>query len=47
MIRWHWYNIFFQYGGYRGHVQLHITPLGWITLAVIAGAILISVAMQR
>jgi hypothetical protein len=47
MIARHWYNIFVWYNSYGGHVHLRITPLGWVTLAVIVAAILISVAMQR
>ncbi len=47
MIVRHWYNIVVWYGSYGGHFHLRITPLGWITLAVIVAAILISIAMQR
>jgi len=47
MIARHWYNLFVGYSYHGGHAHLRITPLGWITLAVIVAALLISVAMHR
>ena len=47
MIARHWYNIFFYHQVHLGHFSYRVTPLGWITLAVIVAAILISVTMQR
>ena len=42
-----WYSLFFYKESYNGHFHFYLEPLGWITLAVIVAAILISLAIRR